>query len=390
MTLAKRLSHIRAVIEESLNSPASALWRSVIVVLLSLIYLSVVLLVVEVRYPAIARKYADLMYIANVLVLSVFSVEFVARLAFSEKTKSYLFSAMGMIDFIAIVPGIVSLFVPMTPNLTWLRVFRIVRFARLLKLVRTSKTSAHVLGGVSGKVLPWMAIGIGTKGVLVSIEGENWWPGFGELSIVIAVSGFVLGMLLGMKLNMCMRRLYEIEDTISRIVGSLRDMVSSRPVVQQVAFEWAVALYAALRQREQAAYWITKRKTEIFEQALENENIEGPSPSNFHRDVEFLLHRVASKMPLAYDEFLKSSLFAYVAVVIIALPGLTGFFASALVIYVLGGAYYLIEDMDRPMDRDEASLMSADLSALEDWLAMNTLPQASAKDDQIAAARSAT
>ena len=36
----------------------------------------------------------------------------------------------------------------------------------------------------------------------------------------------------------------------------------------------------------------------------------------------------------------------------------------ALVVYVLGGMYFLIEDMDRPIDYDREALIDADISPL--------------------------
>ena len=68
--------------------------------------------------------------------------------------------------------------------------------------------------------------------------------------------------------------------------------------------------------------------------------------ANLHRDAEFVLHRSASRTPRTYERFLFKVTAIYSAIVIIAIPGLTGFLSAALVIYVLGGMYVLIDDMD--------------------------------------------
>jgi len=44
--------------------------------------------------------------------------------------------------------------------------------------------------------------------------------------------------------------------------------------------------------------------------------------------------------------------------------GLTGFFATFLLVYVLGGLFLLIDDMDRPLDFGGDSLISVRLDPL--------------------------
>jgi hypothetical protein len=87
----------------------------------------------------------------------------------------------------------------------------------------------------------------------------------------------------------------------------------------------------------------------------------------FHGDVEFILRRAASSTPPAYERFLRYVTTVFSGMVLIAIPGLTGFISTALVIYVLGGMYVVIDDMDRPMEAGEDSLIWASLAPLKNF-----------------------
>ncbi len=74
--------------------------------------------------------------------------------------------------------------------------------------------------------------------------------------------------------------------------------------------------------------------------------------------------------PEPFDIFLRRTTFFYGVVVIFFMPGLVGLVAVLLPAYVLGGMYFIIDDMDRPIDYDGTSLINADITPLKD---LNTL-----------------
>ena len=55
---------------------------------------------------------------------------------------------------------------------------------------------------------------------------------------------------------------------------------------------------------------------------------------------------------------------SYTLVVITTVPGITGLLATFLLVYVLGGLFFLISDMDNPLDVGVDSLIYVKLDPL--------------------------
>jgi hypothetical protein len=83
--------------------------------------------------------------------------------------------------------------------------------------------------------------------------------------------------------------------------------------------------------------------------------------------VAYVLHRATAEIPVAYEAFLRYVTISYTAAVVLVVPGLTGVIASALVVYALVGAYFLVEDMDSPLSFDKDSYIHADLEPLSQF-----------------------
>ncbi len=75
------------------------------------------------------RFYLSLLEITTV---GIFTIEYLARVALAKRKIDYIFSFMGLIDLLAIIPFYLALYVDLRP----LRLLRLLRFIRLLKLVR--------------------------------------------------------------------------------------------------------------------------------------------------------------------------------------------------------------------------------------------------------------
>jgi len=311
------------------------------------------------RYPILATDHAAILQTIQYAVLAIFSLELLVRLICDKRGWRYLGTFYGFVDLIAVAPGLLGFLVPIPSDSSWIRVFRILRFGRALKFLR----SGDLLGGVTGRLAPYFALALGFKGLAVAFEGEPWWPKLGNLTIVIGVAGFALAILLGTKMRVISGRLYAVEDAVCRIIGSLRDMQANREIGDAIR-SWAREFEAVLVGSSRDAIQQMKSRTDELEEVLEAAGVGGPVTAGFHRDVEYVLHRAAARTPQAYENFLRYVTVTYAAIVIVAVPGLTGFFASVLLIYVLGGMYILIDDMDSPLDFGEDSLVSIDIGPL--------------------------
>ena len=124
----------RQGIYQALESPATRLQKAISYVLLIVILLSILALVVEERLPNVSEEFAGLLIALDYVILVVFGVEYITRLAVTPKPWRYAVSKEGVIDVLALLPSAVSLFVPALWNISWLRALRLLRFLRVLKL----------------------------------------------------------------------------------------------------------------------------------------------------------------------------------------------------------------------------------------------------------------
>lgn len=286
------------------------------------------------------------------------------RVLFSENRLRYIFSFYGVIDLMSILPSLLGIFGVLSINGQWLRYFKILRLVRLLKLVKLKKT----VGGILGELIPLTVIVIGFKALLIVIEQSTWWPVLKDMNIIVGVIGFTLAILLGTKLKVVNDRLYSIEDSVCRVVGAMRDMENTGDIKAEL-LAWSKSLEDTLKSSEQYKYENVKDmivKTSNLEKKLEKLGIGGPNTANFHRDVSYLLHRITAKSPKAYEKFLKYILYTYIFIITISVPGLTGLVGSSLVVLTLGGMYFLVQDMDSPLNYEgDCSYVDARLDSLE-------------------------
>ncbi len=128
------------------------------VVLLFFILSSVALVALE-SVNRIDEKYHDQLDNAEWIITIIFSLEYIFRIISINKPSKYIFSAFGIIDFIAIVPKYISLFFVGTQSLLVLRALRLLRVFRILKLtqfVGESNALVKALARSKTKILVFM------------------------------------------------------------------------------------------------------------------------------------------------------------------------------------------------------------------------------------------
>jgi len=345
-----------------LDCPKTKLGKFFSVFLLILIYLTVVLVIVQERFSESYLIYKDEISFIENFILFIFAAELIARLVFVKDKFKYVFSFYGVVDILAVVPGMLAFILPIPLDSAWLRVFRIFRITRVLKML--SKKQGN---GIIGKIMPYVAIAVGYKGVLIIFEGYDWWPKIENMNTAVSVIGFSVAVLLGTKMSVTNNRIFQIEDAVCRVVGSMRDMQSIE-AIRPAMKKWSILLYKTLKHPQidkGEAVDKMRSETDSFEVVLESNGVGGPNTAGFHRDVSFLLHRVLAKTPAVYDGFLRIVITLYILVLIFIVPGIGGLVLTVLMVYVLGGMYFLIEDMDNPLSYEEDSFIDVRLDALE-------------------------
>jgi voltage-gated potassium channel len=137
---------------------------------LLLIILCSLLIVIIDSIEAVHRDYADVLAYIEWGFTFVFAVEYMLRLYCSPKPLKYAFSFYGLIDLLAIVPGILAIYYSDAQYLLIVRVVRMLRIFRVLKLSPYLKQANYLLAALRGskqKIIVFLV----TVSTLVTVFG---------------------------------------------------------------------------------------------------------------------------------------------------------------------------------------------------------------------------
>ncbi len=110
------------------------------VLLLVAILFSIGCVMIE-SVPSLEQTYSHQLKVAEWGVTAVFSLEYILRIWVVKKAKNYLFSFYGIIDFLALLPSYLAVFITGTHGLIVIRALRLLRVFRILKLNRYTSES---------------------------------------------------------------------------------------------------------------------------------------------------------------------------------------------------------------------------------------------------------
>ncbi|TMI62793.1 MAG: ion transporter [Bacteroidetes bacterium] len=80
------------------------------------------------------NKYGDLFFVLEWVFTGLFTIEYILRLVSIKKPLGYVFSFLGIIDLLAIIPSYLSIFFVGAQSLLVLRALRLLRIFRIFKL----------------------------------------------------------------------------------------------------------------------------------------------------------------------------------------------------------------------------------------------------------------
>ncbi|MDO5615716.1 MAG: ion transporter [Cruoricaptor ignavus] len=104
------------------------------ILLLVMIVLSTFIVMMESMHQVDLRYHRILVYIEWVITI-LFTLEYITRIIIVKNKKNYIFSFMGIIDFLSILPFFMSILFPFTKFLSIIRLLRILRVFRILNLM---------------------------------------------------------------------------------------------------------------------------------------------------------------------------------------------------------------------------------------------------------------
>lgn len=142
--MVKQIKKLKEKLSEIIFGVSTPAGRAFDVVLVILIFLSILLVMLE-SVPSIQKEFGKLFYILEWAITAFFSLEYILRIWIVSKPSRYIFSFYGIIDFLAILPSFVGVFIANTHGLMVIRGLRLLRIFRILKLSRYTKESSTLL-----------------------------------------------------------------------------------------------------------------------------------------------------------------------------------------------------------------------------------------------------
>ena len=132
MTPAKP-AHWRARLHEVIYESATPAGKIFDISLLVMILASIVVVILD-SSKGWHNKYGELFRILEWGFTALFTLEYILRLICIKRPWKYVFSLLGLIDLLAIIPGYLSLVFAGTQSLIVLRALRLMRIFRIFKL----------------------------------------------------------------------------------------------------------------------------------------------------------------------------------------------------------------------------------------------------------------
>lgn len=215
----KKLSRWQNKIHEIIYE-ADTPWGKVFdVVLLIMILISVVIVMLD-SVEIYHGQFGELFYIIEWVLTIVFTLEYILRIISISKPRKYIFSFLGMIDLLAIIPTYLSLFIVGSQTLIIVRALRLLRIFRIFKLQHYMSEMrflyvavAHSLRKISIFLLFVLTVVVIMGSVMYLVEApENgftsipqsiYWAivtittvGYGDISPITAIGKLIASMIM--------------------------------------------------------------------------------------------------------------------------------------------------------------------------------------------------
>ncbi|MCX6722743.1 MAG: ion transporter [Candidatus Staskawiczbacteria bacterium] len=345
-----------------------------------LIFASLALIAIEFFYVETFEKYKTLIYIADYFILAIFTVEYVLRIATAPKKIRFFFKPLNLVDFLAVFPNYLELFLHHFIPTNAIRVLRLVRIFRGVKLFKYGslfKKVFHYKNTILQSITNVIVLFVAFKGIIWALESYGLWFSNADLGELFAIIGFALGIILSQKIGVSYDKFIQVEESAVNLFGTLQSLTTVLNKIEpglgtKSCQKWAKEFLALLEDPHADNYKIFDVNNKLFESISK---IEGVSvdlanlQGDICRDAAFCLSKKVRLTPKAYDTLLHQSVMLYLALTAIFIPGITGMVSVVVATYVLYGMYNLTQDFDSIIG-GEFNLISINISELK-YLANN-------------------
>jgi voltage-gated potassium channel len=130
-----------ATVIEGTDTPMGKLFD---ILLLVVILFSILIVMLE-SVSAIQLVYQTEFVIIEFIITGLFSIEYILRILSSKRPLRYVFSFMGLVDLLSILPTFIGLFISGAKPLTVIRALRFLRIFRILELSSYTKGADTII-----------------------------------------------------------------------------------------------------------------------------------------------------------------------------------------------------------------------------------------------------
>ncbi len=360
-------------LRQELQAPTTVLGKRYMLLLLCTIVASVFFLFFSLELPQAFHHTNSWVVAIELIFLVLFSVDLLLRLISHPFSDWKGFLLLGL-DFLAIVPSALVVFahwglIP-EQNLEVLSLLRLFRLLRVLQLLRMSHMLTEILGvSVFSLVFANMATHLGLR-VLVSALDKtlqlNVYQFIERPVLLLAVTavGSVMGIAMAITFGVVNRK----RDDVTEMHRTTMDAVDTferdfRDVFENVSPEQREGIFGPFR-RDMASFLKSKLSYKAMNESaiVFLDKVRAVVKARPSMDVPFhavLVQRVSGFLtksqiafPAAFYGWLGLLANLYFVLVMMATPGVTGMFVQLLVIFVFQGLFFIIQDMDYPLDAD--------------------------------------
>ena len=126
--------NIKSIVERNDTVPG----RTFDLIMQALILFAIVSFSIE-TLPDLETSTRKFLYVTEVVIVVIFTVEYLLRFYVADKKLDYVLSFYGIIDLIAILPFYLSFLLLFNIDFRSIRIFRFLRLLRLIKLFRSGR-----------------------------------------------------------------------------------------------------------------------------------------------------------------------------------------------------------------------------------------------------------
>jgi voltage-gated potassium channel len=147
--------------------------------LLIIILISVIVIMLE-SISSVQKVYAEEFIIIEFVITGLFTIEYVLRIISTKQPLKYMFSFLGVVDLLSILPTYLGLFISGTKPLTVIRALRFLRIFRILELSNYTMGADTIIKALYGSrrkiivfIMSMLTIVIILGAIMFSVESPE-------------------------------------------------------------------------------------------------------------------------------------------------------------------------------------------------------------------------